>query len=105
MTEPRIVYVGKKPSFSYVKAVLMAMQEGERLVRLQARGQAISRAVDVAEICRRRHGIIASMLPEKVSIVSIQTDSIELQDHDGRNKTVSSMFIELLGEGEMAEEE
>ena len=45
------------------------------------------------------------MLPEKVSIVNIQTDSIELQDHDGRNKTVSSMFIELLGEGEMAEEE
>ena len=105
MSDRRIIYVGKKPSFSYVKAVLMAMQEGERLVRLQARGQAISRAVDVAEICRRRHGIIASMLPEKVSIVNIETDSIELQDRDGRNKTVSSMFIELLGEGEMAEEE
>ena len=28
-----------------------------------------------------------------------------LEDHDGRSKTVSSMYIELLGEGEMAEEE
>ena len=105
MTEPRVVYVGKKPSFSYVKAVLMAMKDGERLVRLQARGQAISRAVDVAEICRRRHGIIASMLPEKVTIVNIETDSIELQGEDGRTKTVSSMSIDLLGEGEMTEEE
>tara|TARA_B100000609_G_scaffold147625_1_gene119297 strand:+ start:637 stop:954 length:318 start_codon:yes stop_codon:yes gene_type:complete len=105
MTEPRVVYVGKKPSFSYVKAVMMAMKDGERLVRLQARGQAIGRAVDVAEICRRRHGIIASMLPEKVTIVDIKTDSVELEDADGRTKTVSSMYIELLGEGEMAEEE
>ena len=105
MTEARIVYVGKKPSFSYVKAVLMAMKEGERLVRLQARGQAISRAVDVAEICRRRHGVLASMLPESVSIVNIETSSVELHDEDGRAKTVSSMFIELLGEGDMAEEE
>ena len=105
MTEPRVVYVGRKPSFTYVKAVLMAMRGGERLVRLQARGQAISRAVDVAEICRRRHGIIASMLPEMVTIVDIKTDSIELQDDNGRTKTVSSMYIELLGEGEMTEEE
>ena len=105
MTDARVVYVGKKPSFSYVKAVMMAMKNGERLVRLQARGQAIGRAVDVAEICRRRHGIIASMLPEKVTIVDIKTDSVELEDADGRTKTVSSMYIELLGEGEMAEEE
>ncbi|MAY05249.1 MAG: RNA-binding protein [Euryarchaeota archaeon] len=105
MTDARVVYVGKKPSFSYVKAVMMAMKDGERLVRLQARGQAIGRAVDVAEICRRRHGIIASMLPEKVTIVDIKTDSVELEDADGRTKTVSSMYIELLGEGEMAEEE
>jgi len=105
MTDARVIYVGKKPSFSYVKAVMMAMKDGERLVRLQARGQAIGRAVDVAEICRRRHGIIASMLPEKVTIVDIKTDSVELEDADGRTKTVSSMYIELLGEGEMAEEE
>ena len=105
MTDARVVYVGKKPSFSYVKAVLMAMQEGERLVRLQARGQAISRAVDVVEICRRRHGIIASKLPEKVTIVNIETDSIELPGDDGRTKTVSSMYIELLGEGDFTEEE
>ena len=105
MTDPRVVYVGKKPSFSYVKAVLIAMRSGDRLVRLQARGQAIGRAVDVAEICRRRHGIIASQLPESVSIVNIETDSVELQDDEGRTKTVSSMYIDLYGEGELTEEE
>ncbi|MBP65968.1 MAG: RNA-binding protein [Euryarchaeota archaeon] len=105
MPEPRIIYVGKKPSFSYIKAVLVAMKDGDRLIRLQARGQAIGRAVDVAEICRRRHGIIASMLPESVRIVNIETDSVELQDDDGRTKTVSSICIDLLGEGDMTEEE
>ena len=105
MPEPRIIYVGKKPSFSYIKAVLVAMKDGDRLIRLQARGQAIGRAVDVAEICRRRHGIIASMLPESVRIVNIETDSVELQDDDGHTKTVSSICIDILGEGDMTEEE
>ena len=95
MPEPRIIYVGKKPSFSYIKAVLVAMKNGDRLIRLQARGQAIGRAVDVAEICRRRHGIIASMLPESVRIVNIETDSVELQDDDGRTKTVSLSLIHI----------
>ena len=54
MSEPRVVFVGKKPSYAYVKAVVMAMDEGHRHIKLQARGSAISRAVDVAEICRRR---------------------------------------------------
>jgi DNA-binding protein len=105
MSEPRVVYVGKKPSYAYVKAVVMAMDEGHRHIRLQARGSAISRAVDVAEICRRRHGITASRLPLTITIDSIETASVELKGDDGRMKTVSSIVIDILGEGDMVDEE
>ena len=42
------------------------MDEGNRQVQLVARGATIGRAVDVAEICRRRNGIIAQGLPAEV---------------------------------------
>ena len=82
----------------------MAMRSGDRLVRLQARGQAIDERLTLLKYVRR-HGIIASQLPESVSIVNIETDSVELQDDEGRIKTVSSMYIDLYGEGELTEEE
>ena len=105
MSEPRVVFVGKKPSYAYVKAVVMAMDEGHRHIRLQARGSAISRAVDVAEICRRRHGITASRLPLSITIDSIETSSVELEGDDERMKTVSGISIDILGKGDMVDEE
>ena len=105
MSEPRVVFVGKKPSYAYVKAVVMAMDEGHRHIRLQARGSAISRAVDVAEICRRRHGITASRLPLSITIDSIETSSVELKGDDERMKTVSGISIDILGKGDMIDEE
>ncbi|MAS49321.1 MAG: RNA-binding protein [Euryarchaeota archaeon] len=105
MSEPRVVFVGKKPSYAYVKAVVMAMDEGHRHIKLQARGSAISRAVDVAEICRRRHGITASRLPLSITIDSIETSSVELKGDDDRMKTVSSIAIDIIGEGDMVDEE
>ena len=83
----------------------MAMDEGHRHIRLQARGSAISRAVDVAEICRRRHGITASRLPLSITIDSIETSSVELKGDDERMKTVSGISIDILGKGDMIVEE
>ena len=57
-----------KPLHAYVRAVVMAMEAGDRIVQLEARGATISRAVDVAEVCRRRSGHIAQGLPETVNI-------------------------------------
>ena len=83
----------------------MAMDEGHRHIRLQARGSAISRAVDVAEICRRRHGITASRLPLSITIDSIETSSVELKGDDERMKTVSGISIDILGKVDMVDEE
>lgn len=54
MAEENIVYIGNKPVMNYVLAVVTQMNSGVTEVILKARGRAISRAVDVAEIVRNR---------------------------------------------------
>ncbi|HDI10182.1 MAG TPA: RNA-binding protein, partial [Euryarchaeota archaeon] len=48
--EENVVYIGGKPVMNYVLAVITQFNEGGDRVVLKARGRAISRAVDVAEI-------------------------------------------------------
>jgi len=85
----------------------MAMESGDRNLELVARGATIGRAVDVAELCRRRNGIIAQGLPEEVVIGEITCESEVLPADDGRDRTVSVLRIELDGMGDIpaAEEE
>ena len=104
MSERRSIFIGKKPLHAYVRAVVMAMEEGNREVQLVARGATIGRAVDVAEICRRRNGIIAQGLPSEVVIGEIQCSS-ETLTQDNRERTVSVLTIELDGIGEVPSEE
>ncbi len=49
MTE-RVIYIGSKPVHLYIRAVVTAMAAGETTVTLNARGTAISKAVDVADV-------------------------------------------------------
>jgi len=54
MAENDVVFVGNKPVMNYVLAVVTQFNSGAKDVRIMARGQAISRAVDVAEVSRSR---------------------------------------------------
>jgi len=49
-----VVFIGIKPVMNYVLAVITQFNMGTGDVILKARGKAISRAVDVAEITRNR---------------------------------------------------
>ena len=49
-----VILVGQKPSMAYVLAVITQFNSGNQEVQIKARGKAISRAVDVAEIVRRK---------------------------------------------------
>ena len=100
MTERRVIFVGKKPLHAYVRAVVMAMEDGDRAIQLVARGATISRAVDVAEVCRRRNGHIAQGLPETVTIQHVSCGSEEIQGDDGV-RTVSVLRIDLEGVGDV----
>lgn len=83
------VYVGSKPAMSYVLAVVTQFNEGNEVVHIKARGKAISRAVDVAEIVRDRF-----IEESEVEDITIGTDEIETDEGDQLN--VSSIQIDLL---------
>jgi DNA-binding protein len=48
------IFIGKKPIMAYVTALMMQFTSGSSEVTIKARGRAISAAVDVVEVCRRR---------------------------------------------------
>lgn len=97
MSERRVIYIGKKPLHSYVRAVVMAMEAGDSSVQLVARGASISRAVDVAEVCRRRNGQIAQSLPEHITIEHIECGSEEVEGEQG-TRTISVLRININGQ-------
>ncbi len=54
------------PTMNYVLAVVAQFNNGSEDVTIKARGKAISRAVDVAEIVRRRFVLEASVKDVKI---------------------------------------
>ncbi|MGC9307496.1 MAG: DNA-binding protein Alba [Thermoplasmatota archaeon] len=86
--EENIVYVGNKAPMSYVIAVITEFEQGAKNVTLKARGRAISRAVDAAEIARNR-------FMEDVTVESISIDTEEIESEEGGSRNVSSIEIVL----------
>lgn len=82
------VYVGSKPAMSYAMAVVTQLNDGHDTVHIKARGKAISRAVDVAEIVRNRFVDDAA-----IGDITIGTDEIDTDEGDRIN--VSSIHIQL----------
>ncbi|MFO7677787.1 MAG: DNA-binding protein Alba [Thermoplasmatota archaeon] len=89
--DSNIVYVGNKPPMNYVTAVLAIINSDKYdEVMLKARGNAISKAVDVAEITRNRFATHAT-----IKSIEIGTESLDRED--GRSSNVSSIEICLSG--------
>lgn len=86
MDGENIVYVGNKPPMSYVIAVITEFEQGAKTVTLKARGRAISRAVDAAEIVRNK-------FLTDVTVAEIKTDTEEVESEEGGKRNVSSMEI------------
>lgn len=89
MTDLNTVYIGSKPPMTYVMVVMSAFKDsGSDHVVLKARGRAISRAVDVAEILRNRY------MPD-VKATEIVSGTEQLPSHDGGLRGVSTLSITL----------
>ncbi len=88
MEDNAVIFVGDKPVMNYVLAVMTQFNKPVSTVTLKARGRAISRAVDAAEITRNRfmHNVI-------VKNITIGTENIP--GEDGKTVNVSSMEILL----------
>jgi len=87
LEEKDVVYVGKKDLMTYVMSVLSRFQKDAKKVTVKARGRAISRAVDIAEVARNRF-----MQNIKVSTIQIGSKAVE---REGRNFNVSEIEIVL----------
>jgi len=82
------IFVGNKPPMSYVLAVVTQFNSGTDEVMIKARGRAISRAVDTAEIVRNRF-----VKEANVKNINIGTES--MTNEEGRTSNVSSIEIKL----------
>ena len=86
MSVENVVYIGSKPLMNYCLAVLTSLKDGSS-VSLKARGRAISTAVDVAEVTRRR--FMENLIVENVEIGTEELES------EGRIRNVSTITIFL----------
>ncbi|MCF8885316.1 MAG: DNA-binding protein Alba [Nitrososphaerota archaeon] len=83
-----IVLIGRKPTMNYVLATTLPLNEGRKVV-VKARGRAISKAVDVVEVVRRRF-----VKDVQVENVKIGTEEGRVGS-DGRPRNVSIIEIVL----------
>ncbi|GAF93505.1 unnamed protein product [marine sediment metagenome] len=86
--DENVIYVGNKPPMSYVLAVVTQFNGGSDEVVIKARGRAISRAVDTAEITKNRF-----VTDAKIKDIKIGTEAIT--NEEGRTSNVSSIEISL----------
>jgi len=95
MTEKSgIVFIGRKTPMDYVLAVITRLSASNaKEVILKARGQAITTAVDVAEITRRRF-----LKDLKISKIAIGTEEMPAREGENRARMVSTLEITLTKE-------
>ena len=87
--EQNVVYIGRKPVMNYVLAIITYFNSSDaKEIVLKARGRAITTAVDVAEITRRR-------FLEKIKTTKIAIGTEEVEEEGGRTRAVSTIEIVL----------
>jgi DNA-binding protein len=74
---------------AYVLGVITQFNNGKKEVQIKARGRAISRAVDVAEIVTRRF-----VTDAKVKDIEIGTEEKELEDKTKINVSTITITLE-----------
>lgn len=84
-----VVFVGSKPLMSYITACVTQLNRNPEELVIKARGRAISRAVDVAEVLRNR--FMPDLVVRKIDISTEQVKTAE-----GNVANVSAMEITLV---------
>jgi len=89
MSDDNVIYIGNKPVMSYVLAVVTQFNMGlSDEVLIKARGRAISRAVDTAEVVRNK-------FMQGVEVKDIKMGTEQLVGGEGDKMNVSSLEITL----------
>ncbi|MCW1294089.1 MAG: DNA-binding protein Alba [Candidatus Parvarchaeota archaeon] len=86
--ENDVIFIGKKPTMSYVLAILTHINSGHDSVTLKARGMLISKAVDISQLVVRKFS-------KELKVSSISIGSEEITDKDNNKRMVSYISIDL----------
>jgi len=90
--ESNTVFIGNKPIMNYVLAIVTLLGSGDaKEIILKARGRAITTAVDVAEIVKRR-------FVEKLKVGNVTIGTEEISSQERGTRAVSTMEITLIKE-------
>jgi len=90
----KIVFIGNKTPMDYVLAIITGLSaSNDKEITLKARGQAITTAVDAAEITRRRF-----LRDLKASKITIGTEEMPPREGENRARMVSTIEITLTKE-------
>ena len=86
--DSNIIFVGDKPLMNYVTSVVMQFTtKNSQTVIIKARGKHISKAVDIAEVARRK------FMENQAEVQNINIGSEEFENKEGRRVNVS--FVEI----------
>lgn len=89
--DENVVYIGTKPFMNYVTSVVMQFTtQNKPEVTIKARGKFINRAVDVAEVIKRRF-----LKEHNLKVKDIRIDSEEFENKEGKKVNVSTIEIVL----------
>ena len=85
--EENTIFIGNKPVMNYVLAVVTQFNDNDSVI-LRARGKAISRAVDTAEIVR-------NSFVQDAEVADIQISTEEVENYNNEKTNVSIIQIRL----------
>jgi len=90
-TDDNIMFIGGKPFMNYVTGVVMQFTTNNAPeVVIKSRGKFISKAVDVAEVARKRF-----LQDVNLVVKDIKIDSEEFENKEGKKVNVSTLEIVL----------
>lgn len=90
-TDNNIIFIGGKPFMNYVTGVVMQFTiNNSPEVIIKSRGKFISKAVDVAEVIRKR-----LLKEQNIVVKDLKIDSEEFENREGKKINVSTLDIIL----------
>ena len=88
MERSNTVFIGRKPVLNYVLACMTLFKSGHEEIIVKARGQSISRAVDVVEVLKNR------FMPN-AQVVNIEIGTEQVQSEERGPSNVSTIDIHV----------
>lgn len=90
--EDNLILIGSKPFMNYVTGVVVQFtSKNAKKIKILARGRFISKAVDVAEVSRRKF-----LSDKNIQVGQIKIGSEEFENKEGKKINVSTLEVELV---------